>query len=630
MLQALAQRTTGALNVADQVTGLAPSCACGGCCPRRQPKSTLEIGTDANAYEREATTVADQVTRAADPTSLTTPVAAGPRRKRTAGSATTALAPVMRLAPAGVHATLANAGRALDAPARRFFEPRLGLDLGAVRIHDDQSAATSAHLVAARAYTVGSDIVFGAGEYRPTTAEGRTLLAHELVHVRQAALGGRSGVLRRTPCPSCHKPTGTQRVALEELHDDDVHYLPDEEASEFFTYMRAGLVLGEYLGGKRSQVRSVRYYNYDGRSEIVGYVLYFTNPKGSNFPSPVLKIDVYGNQLEQTWIDPEPVESVASPVDFIGPAFLTRPFIGGVRAFAGNVARAAPRFGAAAASTARNLAFATRIRTPQLLGSALEGAGQFPALTLSASPSSFVLRAGGELTAGARAATAATDIVRSASAFGQAAAARATTPFTAGARTASAATDAVKGVSAFGQAATRASGPSFSDVSSYIGAETAGTITYSSTAAAASAARTAGLVNASTPGFQSHSTAAGVRQALNLAGHQSAHLVPQAVYRALRSAGVPVSAGRALTTNLPTEAHAALDRTWVREWNSALASGRTIRVVDLYRWISRAIDTVDDRLINAEVRGAIQFRLESELFRELGLAPNDVLVPGRP
>ncbi|MGH8905090.1 MAG: eCIS core domain-containing protein [Egibacteraceae bacterium] len=41
-------------------------------------------------------------------------------------------------------------------------------------------------MLGARAYTVGTDIVFGAGQYAPDHAEGRRLLAHELTHVVQA------------------------------------------------------------------------------------------------------------------------------------------------------------------------------------------------------------------------------------------------------------------------------------------------------------------------------------------------------------------------------------------------------------------------------------------------------------
>jgi hypothetical protein len=50
--------------------------------------------------------------------------------------------------------------------------------------------------VDAVAYTVGSDIVFGAGQYDPSSSAGRHLLAHELVHVMQQQ-GRDSGPLRR-------------------------------------------------------------------------------------------------------------------------------------------------------------------------------------------------------------------------------------------------------------------------------------------------------------------------------------------------------------------------------------------------------------------------------------------------
>jgi Domain of unknown function (DUF4157) len=65
------------------------------------------------------------------------------------------------------------------------MEPLIGHDFSRVRVHTDQRAARSAESVAAQAYTVGSDVVFGTGRYAPATPEGRRLLAHELTHVVQ-------------------------------------------------------------------------------------------------------------------------------------------------------------------------------------------------------------------------------------------------------------------------------------------------------------------------------------------------------------------------------------------------------------------------------------------------------------
>jgi Domain of unknown function (DUF4157)/Putative peptidoglycan binding domain len=73
----------------------------------------------------------------------------------------------------------------LDPAVRSFFERRFDRDLRNVRIHTDAQAAESARSINARAYTVGRSIVFGAGEFRPETHEGRLLLAHEITHIIQ-------------------------------------------------------------------------------------------------------------------------------------------------------------------------------------------------------------------------------------------------------------------------------------------------------------------------------------------------------------------------------------------------------------------------------------------------------------
>ncbi|WP_325308495.1 DUF4157 domain-containing protein [Longimicrobium sp.] len=87
--------------------------------------------------------------------------------------------------PAPAMAGQRSAGRALDAPVRRAMEQRLGHDFGRVRVHSDARAAAAAAGVGARAFTLGSDVVFGAGEYSPHTPAGRRLLQHELAHVVQ-------------------------------------------------------------------------------------------------------------------------------------------------------------------------------------------------------------------------------------------------------------------------------------------------------------------------------------------------------------------------------------------------------------------------------------------------------------
>ena len=76
-------------------------------------------------------------------------------------------------------------GKHLPKPVRAYFEPRMRADFSQVRVHADAHAADTAKSINARAFTVGRNIAFGAGEYSPDTNIGRKLLAHELTHVIQ-------------------------------------------------------------------------------------------------------------------------------------------------------------------------------------------------------------------------------------------------------------------------------------------------------------------------------------------------------------------------------------------------------------------------------------------------------------
>lgn len=84
-------------------------------------------------------------------------------------------------------------GRPLSNDVRGYMEPRFGTDFSPVRIHTGAEAAESARALNAMAFTVGHDVVFGAGQYAPETEQGKRLLAHELTHVVQQ----RNSVARR-------------------------------------------------------------------------------------------------------------------------------------------------------------------------------------------------------------------------------------------------------------------------------------------------------------------------------------------------------------------------------------------------------------------------------------------------
>lgn len=87
---------------------------------------------------------------------------------------------------------LQGQGRPLPHSVRKFFEPRFGADFSRVRVHTDAQAAESARSLNALAYTLGRDVVFGAGEYAPHTASGQLLIAHELMHTLQQGASGKN------------------------------------------------------------------------------------------------------------------------------------------------------------------------------------------------------------------------------------------------------------------------------------------------------------------------------------------------------------------------------------------------------------------------------------------------------
>jgi hypothetical protein len=86
-------------------------------------------------------------------------------------------------------------GRALQPAITAGVGAAMGDSLSDVRVHTDDGAAALARSVSARAFTVGSDIFFGPGEYQPGSRTGRELLNHELVHVAQQRGAPHSGSL---------------------------------------------------------------------------------------------------------------------------------------------------------------------------------------------------------------------------------------------------------------------------------------------------------------------------------------------------------------------------------------------------------------------------------------------------
>lgn len=123
-------------------------------------QAKLRIGRPGDIYEQEADRVTEQVMRMPDVSGQTKDI------------------------EANINA-LRSGGQPLPESVRSFFEPRFGHDFSKVRVHSGADAGQSARDVDAKAYTVGQNIVFGAGQYAPNVNEGQQLIAHELTHVVQ-------------------------------------------------------------------------------------------------------------------------------------------------------------------------------------------------------------------------------------------------------------------------------------------------------------------------------------------------------------------------------------------------------------------------------------------------------------
>jgi hypothetical protein len=92
--------------------------------------------------------------------------------------------------PLGIRLQAAkNRGQSPETPVRQRLERGLGYDLSRIRIHTDREADHLSRSVGALAFTSGSDIFFRSGMYRPSSAQGFHLLAHEVAHVVQQRHG---------------------------------------------------------------------------------------------------------------------------------------------------------------------------------------------------------------------------------------------------------------------------------------------------------------------------------------------------------------------------------------------------------------------------------------------------------
>ncbi len=150
-------------------------------------ESTLTVGEQDSAFEREARKVAAQVTGGLG--AGVDGVSGGSPRVQRSTSDNTGGDTGGRAAPQSVHEVISSPGKSPDSDVVRRMGEKMNEDFSSVSVHTGPRAAKSARDVDARAYTVGEDIVFDSGEYAPDAPGGRQVLAHELTHVAQQSRG---------------------------------------------------------------------------------------------------------------------------------------------------------------------------------------------------------------------------------------------------------------------------------------------------------------------------------------------------------------------------------------------------------------------------------------------------------
>lgn len=167
------------------------ACSCGGGCPAcLATSSAVKVSRSNDPAETEADQIADRVMRMsayAGPAGIHSALEKNSiHPKRAPGAGDTGPAQDFNLA----EVTSGAGGNALEQRTKNFMESRFQSDFSDVRIHTGNSASALNHELGARAFTLGSDVFFAAGQYAPGTVRGNHLIAHELTHTLQQKNSG--------------------------------------------------------------------------------------------------------------------------------------------------------------------------------------------------------------------------------------------------------------------------------------------------------------------------------------------------------------------------------------------------------------------------------------------------------
>ncbi|MCB9765173.1 MAG: DUF4157 domain-containing protein [Alphaproteobacteria bacterium] len=197
-------------------------------------QATLSLGAPDDRYEREAHDVADRLSAGFDLSAKVSAVAGPARVQRLGGEGGGAVAPDVA---ATIHARRGE-GAPLDAGMRSYLGRSLGPEAAGLRVHTDATADRLSGELGAAAFTVGSDVFFRSGGYRPDTAEGRELLFHEASHAQQQA--GAAPRVQRGPGDWWAKRKARKKAEKDEREAAAARRRKEEEEARYAEAVRAG------------------------------------------------------------------------------------------------------------------------------------------------------------------------------------------------------------------------------------------------------------------------------------------------------------------------------------------------------------------------------------------------------
>ncbi len=160
-------------------------------------QAKLSVSQPGDPFEQEADRVSETILRMAEPAIQRQDCPTCDDERENELIQRQVAAPVASQATSALSAVPQGGGEALPGPVRDFFGSRFSAaggsvhDFSRVRIHTGPQADAAADAIHARAYTLGHDIVFAAGEYAPHTDAGRRLLGAR-ADPRHPAASGRA------------------------------------------------------------------------------------------------------------------------------------------------------------------------------------------------------------------------------------------------------------------------------------------------------------------------------------------------------------------------------------------------------------------------------------------------------